>query len=85
MNMSGRDGPITLEEGIMEHTTVLVREYADEQDFHTDEQKLGREGWSVQSTANGAEKQSLLMRIRARFAPTQAARLVVTYQRQVPR
>jgi hypothetical protein len=73
------------EGGTMEHTTVLVREYADEREFHMDEQKLGREGWSIQSTPNGAEKQSMLTRIRARFAHAQPTRLIVTYHRQVPR
>jgi hypothetical protein len=74
-----------LKGAIMEHTTSMVREYADEQEFHVDEQKLGREGWSVQSTEDGAKRQGLLTRIRARFAPVQSRRLVITYHRQAPR
>lgn len=69
----------------MERQTEMVREYTTQQEFHTDEQKLNREGWTVQPTALPDQKPGLVERIRARFMPTAApARLVVTYTRQRP-
>jgi hypothetical protein len=69
----------------MERTTTLVREYDTEQDFHTDELTLSRQGWSVEPTANLAPKLGVLARIRARFSRTPTPeRLVVTYTRQRP-
>ena len=67
----------------MERTAVMVREYDTQQDFHTDELKLSREGWSVEPTRNQAPELGLVARIRARFTRT-PARLVVTYTRQRP-
>ncbi|HEX6288142.1 MAG TPA: hypothetical protein VFZ66_03080 [Herpetosiphonaceae bacterium] len=64
----------------MERKTTMVREYINQQAFITDEQKLGLEGWSVESTVNPHAKQDLLTRIRSLF-PRKATRLVVTYHR----
>lgn len=69
----------------MERATEMVREYGDEQDFHTDEQKLGREGWSVQSAVNQAETHGLLNRFLSRFSAPRQPHFVVTYNREKPR
>ena len=67
----------------MEHATVLVREYDNQQDFTTDEQKLGQEGWSVQSTVNPFQQQGVVKSILGRFT-RKPAQLVVTYHRERP-
>lgn len=68
----------------MERKT-MVREYDTEQDFHVDEQKLSREGWSVEPSVNQGQTPGLIERIRARFTRgATPARLVVTYTRQQP-
>ncbi len=64
----------------MARKTTMVREYINQQAFTTDEQKLGLEGWSVESTVNPNEKQGLLTCIRSRFN-RKATRLIVTYYR----
>lgn len=61
----------------MERTTTMVREYINQQAFTADEQKLGLEGWSVQSTVNPTAQQGLIGRIRSLFSP-KATRLIVT-------
>jgi hypothetical protein len=69
----------------MQSKTVMVREYTSAQDFHLDEQKLSREGWSVEPAVNVDRQPNLLDRVRARFTrkpPTPA--LVVTYSRRQP-
>ena len=67
----------------MEHASEMVKEYATKQEYHTDEQLLGREGWSVKTMANRYQKRSLIERIRARFSP-KPANIVVTYSRERP-
>jgi hypothetical protein len=64
----------------MERKTKMVREYINQQAFAADEQTLGLEGWSVESTVNPHAKQNLLTRIRSLFT-RKATRLVVTYHR----
>lgn len=64
----------------MERKTTMVREYINQQAFVADEQKLGLEGWSVQSKDNPNEQQGLLARVRSLFSP-KATQLVVTYYR----
>jgi hypothetical protein len=64
----------------MEHTTVMVKEYATQHDVTTDEQKLRREGWAVQSTVYPYQTQGMAKRLLARFTHTEA-HLVVTYTR----
>lgn len=64
----------------MERKTTMVREYINQQAFTADEQKLGLEGWSVQSTVNPQAQQSLLGRIRSLFSH-KATHLIVTYYR----
>jgi hypothetical protein len=64
----------------MERKTTMVREYINQQAFAADEQKLGLEGWSVESTVNPHTKQDLLTRIRSLFS-RKATHLVVTYYR----
>lgn len=46
----------------MQRRTTMVREYINQQAFATDEQQLGREGWSVESTASPNAKQGFLPR-----------------------
>ncbi len=67
----------------MARATEMTREYTTTADFHTDELKLGQEGWSVQSTNDEQTKPSRLSRLMARFNPKQQ-RIVVTYSRQRP-
>ena len=67
----------------MEHTRTMVREYSRKQDFHTEEEQLGREGWSVESTVNNGLKRGMLNGILARLSRKQA-HFVVTYTRQQP-
>lgn len=64
----------------MERKTTMVREYINQQAFTADEQKLGLEGWSVQSTVNPHAQQGLLARIRSLFS-RKATHLIVTYYR----
>lgn len=64
----------------MERKTTMVREYINRQAFTADEQKLGLEGWSVQSTVNPHEQQGLLARIRSLFS-RKTTNLIVTYYR----
>ena len=64
--------------------TTMVREYVSEQEFHTDEQKLSREGWSVEPTMRQEPKQGLFDRMRSRFTRKPQPSLVVTYSRQQP-
>ncbi|HEY0737476.1 MAG TPA: hypothetical protein VGD69_21335 [Herpetosiphonaceae bacterium] len=64
----------------MERTTTMVREYINQHAFAADEQKLGLEGWSVESTVNPHTKQGLLARIRSLFT-RKATHMVVTYHR----
>jgi hypothetical protein len=66
----------------MERPTEMVKEYADRQEFDKDEQKLGREGWTVVSTVDQSEHSGVVMRIRSLFSPKQSG-LVVTYNRSV--
>ena len=68
----------------MVHKTTMTREYADANAFHLDEQKLGQQGWSVDSTNGATETKSLMQRIMARFVPTKPGPLVVTYSRPRP-
>jgi|GEM_PF-4337057 len=69
----------------MERKTIMVREYTSEQDFHVDEQKLSREGWSVELAGKEEQQPGWLARIRARFTSApEASPLVVTYSRQQP-
>ncbi len=51
----------------MERQTTLVRAYIKHQTFASDEQRLGLEGWSIQSMVNPYAQQGLLARIRSRF------------------
>lgn len=68
----------------MARTTELVRTYATRDDFTLDEQVLGQQGWSVQSTVR-EQQQGLLHRIRSLFSSTPApAPIVVTYYRPNP-
>jgi hypothetical protein len=64
----------------MKRTTTMVRTYLNQQAFAADEQQLGLEGWSVESTVNPHPKQGLLDRIRSRFT-RKATHLVVPYHR----
>lgn len=74
----------------MERKSVMVREYATRQEFNLDEQKLSREGWSVEPTVNDAPQLSLLARIKSRFvrpataATAAPAAFVITYSRTRP-
>lgn len=69
----------------MERKSEMVKEYDTEQDFHVDEQKLSREGWTVEPTANQGEAPGFVDRIRALFSRGSApSRIVVTYTRQRP-
>ena len=68
----------------MAHTTTMVREYADETTFHTDEMKLGQEGWSVESKVNKAQTLTLMQRLMARFTAATQVPFVVTYSRSAP-
>ena len=67
----------------MARKTTMVREYADKAAFHADEQQLGREGWSVESTVNGFQQTGMRHRIRSLFT-RKAAHFVVTYSRPQP-
>lgn len=68
----------------MERKTVMVREYTSEQDFHVDEQKLSREGWSVEPAVS-QKSATLIERLRSRITRKPApAPLVVTYSRRQP-
>ena len=67
------------------HEKTLVRTYANWAHFMTDEQKLGRQGWSVASTVRPDQQPGVIARLRARFTgPQAAARIVVTYTRGQP-
>ncbi len=69
----------------MQRKTVMVREYTSEQDFHVDEQKLSREGWSVEQAVNAERQLGWLDRVLTRFTrKPPSAPLVVTYSRQRP-
>lgn len=69
----------------MARETTMVREYNDKASFQADEQHLGMEGWSVQSTVDNTPKRGMVQRIRARFTATPtSARYVVTYSRPKP-
>lgn len=69
----------------MQRKAIMVREYTSQQDFHADEQKLSREGWSVEPTARD-EQPGMLARLRARFTrgATPSSTFEVTYSRQQP-
>jgi hypothetical protein len=68
----------------MDHKTVMVREYTNEQDFHMDEQKLSREGWSVEPVAS-KKPSTLIDRLRSHITRKPApVPLVVTYSRRRP-
>lgn len=69
----------------MDRNTKMVREYANRQDFATDEQLLSRQGWSVQSSVNQEERKDVLTRIRSFFTrATSESSFVVTYHRSNP-
>lgn len=69
----------------MARTTELVRTYATKDEFTLDEQALGQQGWSVQSTVRQKEQQGLMHRIRSFFSsPSAPAPIVVTYHRPNP-
>ena len=64
---------------------TLVRAYPKQAAFTTDEQKLGRQGWSVAATVRPDQQPGLLARLRARWTrPQTAARIIVTYTRGQP-
>ena len=67
----------------MEHKKTMVKEYSSKQDFHTDEQQLGREGWSVESTENNGPEGGMFNGLLARFS-RKPAHFVVTYTRKQP-
>lgn len=67
----------------MVRETVMVRNYTDKAAFHADEQQLGREGWSVESTVNSFQQTGMVDRIRSLFI-RKAAHFAVTYSRQEP-
>lgn len=69
----------------MDRKTEMVRTYTSQHDFQVDEQKLSREGWSVEPTVSQDQRRGLLERIRARMRGVSTpVSLVVTYSRQRP-
>jgi hypothetical protein len=67
----------------MARATELIREYTTTAELHTDELRLGQEGWSIESTTDEQANQGRLSRLLARFNP-KPPRIVVTYSRQRP-
>ena len=69
----------------MAHIMTMPREYANDAEFRLDEQKLGQQGWSVDTTGASVDtSQSLLQRIKGRFAPAKPGPIVVIYSRPKP-
>ena len=68
----------------MAHQRTMTREYADMDAFRVDEQQLGQQGWSVDSTNSVDAKKGMVQRILARFTPVQPEQIVVTYSRPIP-
>lgn len=64
----------------MERKVTMVREYPDKGAYRRDEQHLGQQGWSVESTVDNFQTKGLVQRIRARFA-AKKPHFVVTYSR----